>query len=172
METIEKIKIGINQNQLDYDTKLYFENKEILYQATNEYQKLMGEQPNLKTFIKGFIACAVSVINERHPEALALGLSQQKLFDLFGYNTQKLEALEGQYNTALQTEPKESDYYIYAENEQEIKRYNQALQLCEAWNTLNENTPQIMARNKYIHYTNAMSNLPLIPSIEFIKNGF
>ena len=172
MDKIEKIKIGIHQNQFDYDTKLYYENKEFLYSATTAYQAIFGEMPNLKTFVKGFVAYAVNTIKERHPEALALGLSQQKLFDLFGYNTQKLEALEGLYNTALQTEPKESDYYIYAENEQEIKRYNQALQLCHAWNTLNENTPQIMARNKYIHYTQAMSNLPLVPSIEFVKNGF
>jgi hypothetical protein len=168
---MEKIKIGFQESQYNNDTKLYFENKETLFQASKVFDNLIGQTPDLKQFQKGFKAHAIEVIKSNHPEGTALGLTTEKLLHLYNYDLSKLEALETQYNFDLTKEPNETNYFIFAENEQELSRFKKCEALINAWNDLQKDFETPLKPNRYIYYKNSQIGQPLQANISFIKGN-
>lgn len=164
-----KIKIGFQETIYKNDVKLHFENKEILYSATNEYSRLMGAMPLMKDFLKGFVSYTIEQIKGKHIEATRLGLSDEKLISLYGYDLNKLEALETSYNFTLTKEPNETNYFVYAESEQELQRFKKCEALINAWNDLQKDFESTLKPNLYVHYKNNQLGQPLQANISFIK---
>jgi hypothetical protein len=163
------MEIGKRSADFEKAKNDYYENKEILFQASKEFENILGISPDLKQFAKGFKIHTIEQIKVKHPEANALGLSNEKLLNLYSYDLSKIEALEGLYRPDLQKDPKESDYIIYAETPEEKQRFELAQQLCEIWTKLNQLEPQVLKPNIYVKYKDSQVFNSLEPNITFIK---
>ena len=117
-----KIKIGFQELEYNNTVSIFYANKDILFNALQEAERIVGTPPAIKTFMNGFVSCVMDQIKNKHIDAAKLGLSDEKLLSLFNYDLKKLIELESFYNFSITKEPTENDFAIFAETPEEISR--------------------------------------------------
>ena len=142
----EKIKVGFNtseqyQHQAQSNLKL-----EKLREAVEEFKKQTNSDvEDLGTFEFGFYEYSLFHIKNKHKAGTVLGLSDQEFIRMYGYNFNKLQEIEAQYNTQLGSikickgiakVDDSIDFGIYCENEKEVEKYNDATELISASTTI------------------------------------
>ncbi len=136
----KKVKIGFDQVAANNHLALCYEKLNILNQAVKSFKsKLETEPKDLQQFEKGFFDYAVSIVKERHPEALNFGLTDALYLKMYGYDFTDLQNLDKTYKANIGDVKFEgekfvenvADFNIYASNEIEIERLNDINQLID-----------------------------------------
>lgn len=167
-----KIKIGFNELEYNNTVSIFYANKEILFNALQEAERIVGTPPAIKTFMNGFVSCVMEQIKAKHIDAAKLGLSDEKLLSLFNYDLKKLIELESFYNFSITKEPNENDFAIFAETPEEIARLKKCEALAKAWEDLQTDFGSPLKPNFYVHYKNNQNTNALQANIAFVKRGF
>ena len=170
---MDKIKIGFRADQFATDNEAYMKNKDLLFSACQEFEKIIGTSPAMKPFLASFEKYTMEQIKVKFPDAAKLGLPNSKLLSLYNIDLTKIKALEATYTSSVMVEPKKEDYEVYASTPEQIERYNKCKNLCDVWSDLSSQSPIAITLkfNPFVHYTNQQSNLPLTPNIDFVLRG-
>lgn len=142
------------------------------------------EIQDIKEFEKSFYKYACNFVQNKHPKALELGLTADKLHSLYGYDFTELKELETSYqksNVVLRFENNKFnidttiDFNIYAETPTELERLKDCKELI---NTLTKFHKKYMNGSQKIQQTSFVNGFltmdysanKLIPNHYFIKS--
>ena len=168
----KKIALQFNKKQYDLKMATYKSRLELEKSIIKEISLLTGEWPidfNFTNVLTSFY----SLLEIQKKKQNSLNLSGEKLSELLGINTANLKSLQLQYEaTDGATEPNVEDHTIFAQNELEIQKYNDCINLIKA----------IKSAEKHIVYNHHKiymalkpmlsvgDNYSLVPDIQFIKS--
>ena len=181
----ERIKVGYNDaeaynHQAQSNLKL-----ECLQSAIIEFKKQCNADiDNLGEFEMGFYNYSLQFIKNKHKAGTVLGLQDLEFCRLYGYNFEKLQQIEANYNTQLgsikifkniASIDENLDFNIYAVNERELQKFNDVTELIKAVKNIYERYYSGQMAIQGLSFMNRLYVLnadatELIPNKFFIKN--
>lgn len=173
---MNKIKIHLDAELFQLAQNQYQLNQEVLTEAIENYNSIIGielQKSSEQDFQKDIYNYTIEDIKKKYADAYKLGLTVDKLCDLFNINLDKIKELSNKYKPNLK-KPKETDFYIYAETPEQIERFKTCQKLCEAWESLNSLSEQkiLLRFNPFVRYTDNQNDKPLIPNYYYVLNGY
>ena len=140
---MKKIKLGFNEKaETQYLNDL--QAKQIALQTLVDYLLEYVEEIDVNALYKAPNEYSIEIVANKFKEAYK-GAKIEKIFDIIGFNTTKVERLCNEFKAvdiqinANTLEPLETiDFNIYAETDEQIKRYEAVKNICEAVKQIND----------------------------------
>jgi hypothetical protein len=146
---MEKLKMGLEKIVIGYDELAYNDHIQqsseklgILGEAVAEFKSQCNtDVVDMAEFELSMYDYALNHIKEKHKGGLVLGLTDQAFILLYGYNFEKLKSIDARYliqrgslicvNNIFKID-ESLDFRIFAENEYEVNRLNDCVELIKA----------------------------------------
>ena len=145
---MKKIKIGFNEKaETQYLNDL--QAKQIALQTLADYLLEYVEEIDVNALYKAPNEYSIEIVANKFKEAYK-GAKIEKIFDIIGFNTTKVERLCNEFKAvdiqinANTLEPLETvDFNIYAETDEQIEKYNAVQNVCDSIKVLMKYAPNI-----------------------------
>lgn len=172
---MSKIKIHYEEANFLTAEDAYCKNQVVLAQAVENYNTIIGTElrkDSEQDFQKDIYNNTIEDIRNKYRDAHKLGISIEKLCELFDIDLFKIKELSNKYTPDLK-EPKEADFILYAETPAQLKRLDNCKKLIDAWSELTKDVqPQmLLPPNPFVNYENSNRDNPLVAKYNYILNG-
>lgn len=169
---MSKTKIHFEEANFLTAQNYYEGNQQLLADAIENYNAILGTTPgDVIEFQKDIYNNTVEGIKAKYKDAFSLGLSVEKLCDLFSIDLGKIKELCNKYTPNLK-EPKEEDFYLYAETPIQLKRFDNCQKLIDAWELFKDTDREIiLPPNPFVQYKNNNKHNPLIANYNYVLKG-
>lgn len=178
--------IGFRNDEATYAQRMSWNKMTILNNLIEAFLEATNEASiiDLKIFEADSMEYAYKVIKEKHPEGIALKLSNEGLAKLYGYDLSTLNDIQEKYRTfegKINYNPKknifeipsdQSEFNIVAETAEELEKLQDCEDLCKVLNKLisyDDAGTHLNGLNIYKWICTNESGTNLIPDHRFIK---